>query len=144
MKVTHHSTMRTSPNRSISLRDVLRMIGAMLGWPLLVMTTLVTGYAMSWILYALIRLGRVAAIGDVLPTLLVFLLCTVGLAWLVGRFVASARTVGRVILTTLGLLLILGVIWTVAYPDQSLFWARQVAWGDSTMKDYELYPERPV
>ena len=144
MKVSHASTLKTTPSHSAGVRDILRMIAAVVGWPLLVLGTLVTGYFVGWILYALARLGRVAGLGDGLPILLVFFFVTVGLAWLMGKFVASARTVRLVIMITLGLLLVVGVVWIVVYPDQSVYWARQLAWGDSTLKDYELYPQRPI
>jgi hypothetical protein len=136
--------MKTTPAHTAGLRSILRLIGAVVGWPLLVLTTLITGYLIGWILYALGRLGSVAGIADGLPLLFVFLLITAAVVWLVAKFVSSAQSVRLVILVVLGLLLFTGVLWTVAYPDQSLYWARQLAWGDSTMKDYELYPERPI
>jgi len=63
---------------------------------------------------------------------------------LVARFVASFRTVGRVVGLTLVAILIVWAGWSVIYPERALFLARQVAWDESSVKDYEKFPERVI
>lgn len=136
-------TMKAMPEPLTWLKGAMRVILAAIGWALLIFTTLFTGYLTGWILYTTGRLGS-AQVGEILPLLLVLFAITAGLAWLVSRFIAPVRMVGLVILATLALLLIGGGIWTQAYPDRALYWARQLAWGDSAMTDYERFPERMV
>jgi CubicO group peptidase (beta-lactamase class C family) len=46
----------------------------------------------------------------------------------------------RLVLALLGV----GVLWAVASPDDVLFAARLIAWGESDVKDYEVFPERVI
>jgi hypothetical protein len=34
--------------------------------------------------------------------------------------------------------------WAITSPDGALYVARQVAWGDSRVTDYQLFPARPI
>jgi hypothetical protein len=37
-----------------------------------------------------------------------------------------------------------GVVWTFATPDDSTYLGRTVAWGESDVWDYQKFPARPV
>jgi len=125
------------------VKNAIRLIMAFVGWPLLIITTALTGYSALWILFTAGRLGE-AQTEDILPVLAVVFVIAAVLAALIGKFVASARTVGLVILAVLAPMAIGGGIWTQACPDQALFWARQLAWGESTLTDYERFAERSI
>ncbi|MGB7539301.1 MAG: serine hydrolase [Anaerolineales bacterium] len=143
MKNAQASTGKTVSNSLSRLKRAIRIVLGVAGWALLLSTTLFTGYAAFWLLFTAGRLGEVQ-MDQILPILLVTLVITAVLAVLVARFFASARTVGLAILSVLALLAIGGGIWTQAYPDDALFWARQLAWGDSSLTDYERFAERPI
>ncbi len=143
MKVTHTSTMKTISSPWTWLKDVLRLILAALGWTALMLTTLLTAYLTGWILFTALLVGRGPA-EEIIPLFLGFVVITVGLAWLMGKFLVPARTVRRVSLVIVLLVLIAEAIWTQVYPEQGLYWARQLGWGESGLRDYELFPERLV
>ena len=143
MKMTQTSTIGRTPGHSTSLRYVLRTIGAVVGWTILMLGTLITGFFSGWVLLAISLLARLP-VEKVTTPWLVLLAFTVGMSWLVSRFIASARSVGRVVRTTFALILGIWTVWSVIYPERALFIARQVAWGDSTLNDHELFAKRPV
>jgi CubicO group peptidase (beta-lactamase class C family) len=131
------------PNPWIWLKRAVRILFGCVGWPLLVLATLFVGYAGFWLVYTTVRLGE-AQTDDILPILLVFLVIAVALSVLMARFLSSARTVGSVTGSASIVLLVAGGIWTIARPDDALFWARQLAWGDSAITDFEKFSERPI
>jgi len=143
MKTIHTSTLASTPRRSTWLGDMLRMILAIVGWTILMLATLLTGFFSGWALLAASLLGRVPQ-DKVITVLSVVLVITIGMGWLVARFIASARSVGRVVGLTLALILVVWMGWSVINPDRALFLAREIAWGDSTVKDYERFPGRAV
>jgi hypothetical protein len=122
------------------IRRATRATLGAVGWSLLILTVLLSGYLTGWVLLAAVLLGS-APTGEVPPVLLVLLAVAGGLAWLVARYVASWRRVRQAGGVAFALVLIGGAIWALMYPDGALFLARQVAWGDSTPRDYELFPE---
>ncbi|HSL44020.1 MAG TPA: serine hydrolase [Anaerolineales bacterium] len=143
MKITHASTMRTTASHSTWFRNLIGTIGAITGWTFFMLTMLLTAYETGWTLFTISLFGS-ATIKEVLPDLPVLCVITTALGWLVARFIASPRAVGVAILITFPAVLIAELIWTQAYPNQSLFWARQLAWSDSTVKDYEKFPVRSI
>ena len=143
MKTANISTIKTTSRNSTWLRNVIRVTLAIIGWTILMLATLLTGFFSGWALLAASLLGRVPQ-DKVITVLSVVLVITIGTGWLVARFIASARSVGRVVGLTLALILVVWMSWSVIYPDRALFLAREVGWGDSTVKDYEGFPERAV
>src|SRR5512140_325548 len=136
MKVTHLSTMKTASKPLIWLKEAARLILSGAGWALLIFTTLLTGFFSGWALLAAIQLGSLPQ-EKVTIALAVVVALTFGVGGPVARFVASLRTVGRVVGLTLAAILVVWVGWSVIYPDRALFIAREVAWGESDVKDYE-------
>lgn len=143
MKTTQTSTRKSGSTPLSLVLSAIRFVLAAVSWALLLFTTLFTGYAAGWLLFTKGMLGE-AQTEDVLPLLLIAFVITVVLAAAVARFFAGARTVGLAVLAALAVLVIGGGIWTQVRPDDALFWARQLAWGDSTLTDYERFPERTV
>ncbi|HSB66546.1 MAG TPA: serine hydrolase [Anaerolineales bacterium] len=143
MKVTHTSTMRSIPKPLTWLKEAARLILSSVGWTLLMFTTLLTGFFSGWALLAALRLGSLPQ-DKVSIALAIVLAFTLGLGGLVARFVASLRTVGRVVGLTLAAILVVWAGWSMIYPDRALFIAREVAWGESAVKDYEKFPERLI
>jgi CubicO group peptidase (beta-lactamase class C family) len=122
---------------------VLKATLGAIGWCLLILTVLLTAYFIGWVLLAALLL-RSGPTGDIYPILLILMGLSCGLAWLVAKYVASWRRVRQAIAIAFALVLFGGSIWALIYPDGALFLARQVAWGDSTQRDYVLFAERPV
>ena len=143
MKTANISTIKTTSRNSTWLRNVIRVTLAIIGWTILMLATLLTGFFSGWALLAASLLGRVPQ-DKVITVLSVVLVITIGMGWLVARFIASARSVGRVVGLTLALILVVWMGWSVINPDRALFLAREIAWGDSTVKDYERFPGRAV
>jgi CubicO group peptidase (beta-lactamase class C family) len=143
MKVTHASTIKTTYGHTTWLRNGLRLVGTIFGWAFLTLSTLLTGFLSGWVLLAAARLHSLPQ-DKVFYVWLVLVGITIGLAWLVARFVASWRTVGWVVGSTLVVLLVTWIGWSLMYPTRALFLARQSAWGESSVKDYEKFPSRPV
>lgn len=143
MKVTHTSTMKTTLTPWVWCKNVMRLTLAALGWTALIFTTLLTAYLTGWILFTAARVHKGPA-EEIIPLFVGFLVITAALAWLMGRFLAPRGAVQRTVLALVLIVLIGEVIWTQVYPTQALFWARQLGWGESSQKDYELFPERAI
>ena len=143
MKITHASTMSRIPGHSTWLQNILRVMGSTLGWIVLMLGTLLTGFFSGWALLAITLVGRPPQ-EKVIIGLFVIGAITLGMMWLVARFIASARRVGRIVGATLVLILIIWLGWSLKYPDRALFLAGEVGWGDSTVTDYERFPERTI
>lgn len=127
--------------------NALRVLLASVSWILLMAAVLLTALGVGWILLGMVLLGAgPSADADPPPMVvaLVLLAVTGALAWVVARFFASARMVGLVIGSTLVLLLVAGVTWTLSSPDPALFLARDIVWGPSDVWDYQKFPERAV
>lgn len=137
----------TTARSPLWLRNVLRVLLASVSWALLLATTLLTALGVGWILLGIVLLGAgPSADADPPPLIvaLVLLAITGALAWLVARFFASARIVGLALGSTLVLLLVAGVTWTLSSPERALFLARDIVWGPSDVWDYQKFPERAV
>jgi CubicO group peptidase (beta-lactamase class C family) len=125
------------------IRRAIRIALGAIGWSLLILSVLLTGYFTGWVLLAAVLL-RSGPTGDIYPVLLVLVGLSGGLAWLVARYITSWQRVRQAIGIAFALVLVVGATWALIYPDDALFLARQVAWGDSSLRDYELFPERPI
>lgn len=66
------------------------------------------------------------------------------LSWLIARFVASRRTVIRVVAVLMVLMLVPATVWAIAFPDESTYLARAASWGESDVLDYQKFPAREV
>jgi CubicO group peptidase (beta-lactamase class C family) len=143
MKVTHTSTIRRIPSHSTWLRDVMQVIGSTVGWTILMLGILLTGFFSGWTLLAVILLRRPPQ-EKVITVLSVVLAITIGMALLVARWITSARSVGHIVGATLVIILITWLGWSLVYPDRALFLAGEVGWGDSTVTDYERFPAREI
>lgn len=125
----------------------LRFFLAVVGWALLLITSLLTFVAAGWILLGILLLGAgPSADAEPPPGLLVLALVALSgvLAWLVARFFASARRVTLVLVTMLVLLFIVGGVWALSSPEPALFLARDMVWGPSDVWDYQKFPARAV
>jgi hypothetical protein len=87
---------------------------------------------------------RSAPSGEVLIITGALLVCAATLSWLVARFVASRRTVVRVVAVLVVIMLVPTVVWAIAYPDDSTYLARTASWGESDVLDYQKFPARKV
>ncbi len=143
MKVTHASTMKATSKPLTWLKEAMRLILSVIGWAILMLAMLLTGFFSGWALLAAIRLGSLPQ-DKVIAALGVVFAITLGIGWLIARSIASLRSVVRVVGSTLAIILIVWLGWSVIYPDRALFIAREVAWGESDVKDYEKFPERLV
>jgi CubicO group peptidase (beta-lactamase class C family) len=111
----------------------------------LMLALLLAATIAGWALLALVLLGSGPTSEDpVLPVLLALVAATGGLAWLVGRYVASARYVALAIALMLALPVAVGTTWALSCPDPALFLARDIAWGESDVRDYQKFPERII
>ena len=115
----------------------------LIGWPLL-------GFFVLAATFFLLGLALPPAILRSLPSAqaLVYtgVLVTIAavLCWLVARFVASRRTVVRVVAVLVVIMLVPATVWAIAYPDESTYLARTAAWGESDVLDYQKFPARDV
>lgn len=133
--------------RSSPFGRALRAIVGVAAWGLLLFILLLTLLLAAWVLLAVVLLGSGPATdtdGPTLVVLAVLLALTGGLAWLVARYVAPARRVVWTVGSILALLLIIGTTWALSSPDQALFLARDMAWSESDVWDYQKFPERVV
>lgn len=147
MKTVTLPSPPTTTRAPLWFRNILRVLLASVSWALLLAATLLTALGVGWILLGIVLLGAgPSADADPPPVVvaLVLLVSTGALAWLVATFFASARIVGLAIGSTLVLLLVVGVTWTLSSPGRAFFLARDIAWGPSDVWDYQKFPERAV
>jgi CubicO group peptidase (beta-lactamase class C family) len=115
----------------------------LIGWPLL-------GFFVLAATFFLFGLALPPAILRSLPSAQALIytgvLVTIAavLCWLVARFVASRRTVVRVVAVLVVIMLVPATVWAIAYPDESTYLARTAAWGESDVLDYQKFPARAV
>jgi hypothetical protein len=74
----------------------------------------------------------------------VLVVCAATLCWLIARFVASRRTVIRVVAVLMVLMLVPATVWAISFPDDSTYLARTASWGESDVLDYQKFPAREV
>ncbi|MGE5249168.1 MAG: serine hydrolase [Bacteroidota bacterium] len=131
------------PKLSPRAKIMLRWAGIVLSWLPLALFVFFTGIALFWTLLAAVLL-RVSPAAEAVPLLLIFLGAVGGFGWLAGRAAGSLRNAGLFIGAGLLAILLAGGAWAVFNPDGALFLARQIAWANSNVKDYLLFPERTV
>lgn len=147
MKTVTFPSSPTTTRSPLWLGAIMRVLLASVSWALLLAMFLLTVLALGWIVLGVVLLGAGPSADADLPPLVVapvLLVITGTLAWLVARFFASARTVGRVLGALLILLLVAGGTWARSTPERALFLARDIAWGPSGVWDYQKFPERAV
>lgn len=120
-----------------------RLALAVGGWIVLLLVLSVALFFLLGLMLAVVLLGSPPAAENVVPVIIVGVLLAM-VWWLVARFVASARAVRRGVGFASVVLLALGTVWSVGYPDEALFLARTMAWGESDVHDYERFPARTV
>jgi CubicO group peptidase (beta-lactamase class C family) len=130
--------------RAAPARRALRILLGTIGWALLVPMLLFIAYLIGLIVLAAVLLGRRTVLDEGLVVFLLLLALSGGLIWTLGRYVARPRTVATVIGAILAAFAVAQATWVVASPDEALYLARQVAWGDSRVTDYQLFPARAV
>ena len=112
-------------------------------WGLLILFALLTGIVCGGVLFGFLFLRR-APTGDPLFGLPVLLALTGGLAWLAARYFGSPRRVAWTLGGIAALLAVVGITWAWAAPDRAIFIARELSWGDSSLADYQKFPERSI
>jgi hypothetical protein len=121
-----------------------RAIGVgIIAWPLLAFFVLVATFF-------LVGLALPPAILRSLPSAEALIVTAVligfaaALYWLIARFVASRRTVVRVVAVLILLMLVPATVWAIAFPGESTYLARTASWGESDVLDYQKFPAREV
>jgi len=115
------------------------------GWSTLVVFALLAAWVLWWVALAAVLLhSRPGTDEPVIAIAFVLLAITGALAWLVARFLASARSVGLALAVIVALATVGGTGFGLVFPDRTLALARQMAWGESDIKDYLRFPERAV
>jgi hypothetical protein len=105
---------------------------------------LFNAYLIGLVVLAAVLLGRPPVLDAGLIVFLLLLALSGGLLWLLGRWVAKPRTVGLTVAALLAAFAVAQTTWAVTAPDDALYLARQVAWGDSRVTDYRLFPARAI
>ena len=114
-----------------------------ISWALLMLAMLLATAAMFWIALAAVLLDS-APQGKAIVGLAVVLAIAAAMFWLVGRYVTPTRIAGRVVTVAATALLLAGAVWAASHRDDALFLARDMAWGESDVLDYQKFPSRPV
>jgi len=117
-------------------------VGA-IAWPLLILLLVLATALTFWVALALVMLGS-APQGKAITALAVVLAFTGGAYWLVTRYATPKRIVRRLVALTAAILLLAGAVWAASSHDRALFLARDMAWGESDVLDYQKFPARPV
>ncbi len=127
-------------------REALQLIGAIACWVVLFLAVFLTAFLIGQILLGIVLLGSgpAPAVGSVPAMLAGLLAVTAGVAWLIARFVASWRSVGRVVGLFVGVLALVGVTWALSAPDQALFYAGDFTRDGGNPRDYQEYPQRAI
>ena len=134
---------RSAPPRAGRLQLGARLVVAGLLWPLLMLAVVLATAATFWIALAVVMLGSPPQ-GKAIVGLAVVAAFAAAVSWPVGRYLTSRRTVARVVALTATALVAAGSGWAVTHRDDALFAARDMAWGESDVLDYQKFPSRPV
>jgi CubicO group peptidase (beta-lactamase class C family) len=125
------------------LRLAARLGLSVIAWPLLLFLVVLVTAATFWIALAVVMLGSTPQ-GKAIVGLLVVFAFAAGMFWLVSKCGTPKRIVRRVVVGTMAVLLIAGAGWAASHRDDALFLARDMAWGDSDVLDYQKFPSRQV
>jgi CubicO group peptidase (beta-lactamase class C family) len=123
-----------------------RTILAAACWTLLILAVLVTAVVIGQVLLALLLVGNdpTGSNQNVPLTVGVLVAVSAGLAALTARAFASPRAVGLATGSLVVLVFAVGVTWAFSVPDQVLFQARTMAFGESSPHDVNRFPQRPI
>jgi CubicO group peptidase (beta-lactamase class C family) len=99
--------------------------------------------AIFWIALAAVLLGS-APQGTAIVGLAIVLAFSGALYWLVTRCGTPKRIAGGVVGLMAMVLLLAGAVWAAGSRDDALFVARDMAWGESDVLDYQKFPSRAV
>jgi CubicO group peptidase (beta-lactamase class C family) len=132
-----------TPVQKRRLRGAFKTALGVIAWAFLILWTVVGTAFLFFALTATGMLGSAPA-GENIPILLAPIVTAGAICWLVARYVTSRRAVARIISLTVAVLLLAGTVWARSFPDESLFLARAVAWGDSDVLDFQKFDERAV
>jgi CubicO group peptidase (beta-lactamase class C family) len=136
-----------SPPPPASRRRRLRLAARVglggISWGLLMLGVLLTTAGTFLITLAVVLLGS-APQDNAIVGLAVVLAFAAAMFSLVARYVTPRRIVGRVVAFTVAALLLAGVVWAASARDDALFLARDMAWGESDVLDYQKFPSRAV
>lgn len=131
-------------SRGTHTRRAMRLMVGAIGWALLVPMVLFIAYLVGLIVLATVLLGRPTVLDEGAIVFLLLLALIGSLMWLLGRFVARPRTVAWCVAALLAAVAVAETTWAATSPDEALYVARQVAWGDSRVTDYQLFPARAI
>ena len=137
------STRAWLPRLNARTRSILRWAAIAVTWGLLAFCVFLTGMFLSYALLAAILLGKGPTPED-MPVLIIALVLTGGAALLAGWAARSLRKSGLFLAAGLGVVMLGWIVWAALNPTGALFIARQIAWPNSNVKDYLLFPERAV
>src|SRR6266540_3017864 len=132
-----------TPRRRRRLRVAARVGLGGVSWALLMLAVLLATAATFWVALAVVLLES-APQGKAILSLVVVLAIAAAMFWLLGRYVTTRRIVGRVVTVAVTALLLAGAVWAASHRDDALFVARDMAWGESDVLDYQKFPSRPV
>jgi CubicO group peptidase (beta-lactamase class C family) len=138
------SSAAQSPTRTgRHLRRPLAIGLGIIAWPLLAFFVLAATFFLVGLALPVALLRSLPSAQALIYTAVLVTIAAV-LGWLVARFVASRRTVVRVVAVLLVIMLVPTTVWAIAYPDESTYLARTAAWGESDVLDYQKFPARDV
>jgi CubicO group peptidase (beta-lactamase class C family) len=132
-----------APTRQRLLRLAARIGLGTISWALLMVCVLLATATTFWIALAVVFL-RTAPQGKAIVGVAVVLAFATATFWLVTRYVTPRRIVGRVVALTVSALLLAGTVWAASARDDALFVARDMAWGESDVLDFQKFPWRSV
>ena len=136
----------TTSKGSTKLGPAASIVLGVAAWALLILAGLFSMLLLGWILLGIILLGNGPSTNGVpVPEILIGLLALTGcLAWLTTRYFASWRRVGLIIGLILVLTSIVELTWALSAPNQALYFAREMVWGENDIHSYQKYPQRVV
>ncbi|MDQ3889139.1 MAG: beta-lactamase family protein [Actinomycetota bacterium] len=114
-----------------------------ISWGLLMFGVVLATAAIFWMALAAVLLGS-APQGTAIVGLAIVLAFSGALYWLVTRYVTPKRIAGRLVGLMATVLLLAGTVWAASSRDDALFVARDMAWGESDVLDYQKFPSRAV
>lgn len=127
--------MRTTSKPSTRFGRAIIVLSGVAAWLLLILAGLLTALLLGWVVLGVLLLGSGPyAAGIPVPVILLALLALTGcLAWLTARYFASWRRVGQSTGLIVALVFFVGAIWALSAPNYALYYAREIAWGGTTL-----------
>ncbi|HLF78464.1 MAG TPA: serine hydrolase [Dehalococcoidia bacterium] len=135
----------SSRHTSFTFQGVARLGLGAIAWGLLILFGLTVAHLTWLVTLALVILGEGPASDDVLPVLLpIFIVITLVMAALVARFISSLPKVAAAIGVIFAIIWGIQTAGALKSSDWALYQARAIAWGESDVKDYQKFPQRPM